>query len=154
LLNQLGFRSRGARRKKVAERRVGDRRKKARSTENGSWFDACPPDVPAFVEELAATFRRSTAARRSQVSPFFASVPKRSRPNGGDGVKTRKTEEIAKLGDGARGAPNRPKTFRLYFNLFSRLRLPISAPFLDFFRFYFAIYVVFSAPSEFIALFG
>ncbi|MBR4976819.1 MAG: hypothetical protein IKY61_07155, partial [Thermoguttaceae bacterium] len=48
--------------------RGGDRRKKARSTENGSGFDACPPDVPAFVEELEATFRRSAAARRSQVS--------------------------------------------------------------------------------------
>jgi hypothetical protein len=127
--------------------------KRRRSTKNGSWFDACPPDVPAFVEELAATFRRSTAARRSQVSPFFASVPKRARPNGGDGVKTRKTGEIAKLGVGAR-APNRPKTFRFYFNLFSPLRLPISASFLDFFRFYFRFCVVFSAPSEFIALFG
>jgi hypothetical protein len=103
---------------------------------------------------LAATFRRSTAARRSQVSPIFASVPKRSRRNGDDGVKTRKTEKIAKLGDGARDAPNRPKTFRLYFNLFSPLRLPIFASFLDFFRFYFRFCVVFSAPSEFIALFG
>ncbi|MBP3530295.1 MAG: hypothetical protein J6K25_03820 [Thermoguttaceae bacterium] len=68
MLDQLGFRSRGARRKKVAERRVGDRRKT--SAVDGSWFDACPPDVPAFVEELAATFRRSTAARRSQVLSF------------------------------------------------------------------------------------
>jgi hypothetical protein len=103
---------------------------------------------------LAATFRRSTAARRSKVSPVFASVPKRSRRNGDGGVKTRKTEKIAKLGDGARDAPNRSKTFRLYFNLFSPLRLPIFASFLDFFRFSFRFCVVFSAPSEFIALFG